>query len=330
MGAQGSSGFAHVLTSAVDWLVGLVRSHDLALQDREEQLDLVDPARMRRRVVRMPSGVRGEPRTRVLRAVTGSVVEHEVDLQHRVDSRVDLVEERAEVDGVVLAGDRLGEDLAAMHVERGEDAGGAVTDVHELSARQLAGAGGLVAVAAFLGLDRGLLIHREHQRPLRRVEIEAAHVADPVPEPGVIAAVQPAAYAGQVDIHGGEDPPHLRHRHLDPLGPQRVSDLEIGPGRDRISGVAFGSRDRRHLHASVVIQPARAAAARRVHEPVDTLVAAMDDNIPGGTLGRSSTAALLSTSNLLRRCSGAASFYVESVYLTTAAPGHQPVHQQGS
>jgi len=202
--------------------------------------------------------------------VAGTVVQHDVDLQCRIDAAVDVVQERAEVDRVVLARDRLGEDLAAVHVKGREQRGGAVADVLELAASKLPGFGGLVRVAALLGLDRGLLINREHQCPLGWVEVETTHVADAFPKRRVITAVQPATDARQIDVHCGEDVPHLRHRHLDPFLAQRLGDLEIRPGRDRIFRVALRGRDSGHLQPRVVIKPARSTTARGIDEPVET------------------------------------------------------------
>ncbi|MGH9113346.1 MAG: hypothetical protein ACRDZN_13790 [Acidimicrobiales bacterium] len=44
----------------------------------------------------------------------------EVDGQRWIDAALDVVEERAEDDRVLLAGDQLGQHLARVHVERGE------------------------------------------------------------------------------------------------------------------------------------------------------------------------------------------------------------------
>ena len=124
----------------------------LALQNGEEYLDLVDTTGVWRREVDDPSGMSGEPDLGVVRAVTRSVVENNVDLHRGIEGPVDLVEELAEVLRVVLSRDRFGEHLAGVDVAGSGQRRGAVADVLPLAESSTAWWCWLVFGLAFFGL----------------------------------------------------------------------------------------------------------------------------------------------------------------------------------
>ena len=226
---------------------------------------------MRWREVRNPAGMRGEPRLRELRAMARAVVQHDMNLQCRLDAAVDLVEERTEVLRVVLPRDRLREDLTVVNVQRSEQRRCAMTDVLPLDSLAAPWGGGLVLVFAFLGLHRGLLVDRQHDRVVGAVQIDATHVADPIPEVGVITTVQPAAHLGDIDVHRLEDPADLRWGNLDPVGEQRVGKFDVSPHGHGIIVFLFRCRDRGEFHAVVMADPSGASAASPVLQSVEPI-----------------------------------------------------------
>lgn len=76
-----------------------------------------------------PSGMGDEPCFRVFRGVTGAVVEHDVNVECRIDRGLDLVQEPTKVHGIVLAGDRCSGDLPGVNVKRSEQRCCPVADV---------------------------------------------------------------------------------------------------------------------------------------------------------------------------------------------------------
>src|SRR3954465_15021710 len=86
-----------------------------------------------------------------------------------------------EVRGVV-AGRVAAQHLPGVHVQGGHQAGGAVSDVFEFPPRHASRRGRRGGVFAAARGDRGLLIHRQHQGVVRRIEVEPAHVHRPLPK----------------------------------------------------------------------------------------------------------------------------------------------------
>jgi hypothetical protein len=95
--------------------------------------------------------------------VAATDVHDEVHLEGGGNGGVDLFEEPDEGLGVV-AGGVGGEHLTGVHIERGHQAGGAMTHVFELLAYRPARCRRSGGVRAAAGLDGGLLIDRQHQR----------------------------------------------------------------------------------------------------------------------------------------------------------------------
>ena len=77
------------------------------------------------------------------------------------------------------------DNLARAHVQGGEQVGGAVPDVVVRAPLDLAGAHRQHRRGRHRGLDLRHLIHAQHQRPVRRVGVQANDVAHLLHEQGV-------------------------------------------------------------------------------------------------------------------------------------------------
>ena len=114
-----------------------------SLQDREEQLDLVEPRRVRRGVVQEHAGMRVEELLDGRGAVRGEVVDDAVQLEVTWGLRDKVGEELDEVGASGRVGDPSG-DGAVVDVEPGEEHGGAVTDVPVVASPPRTSTAGLV------------------------------------------------------------------------------------------------------------------------------------------------------------------------------------------
>src|SRR5450755_4999450 len=104
-----------------------------------------------------------------------------------------------------------------MHPQRGEQVHRAITGVLVITPGALALARHRQRVRARqpLRLDRGLLIDREHQRILRRVDVQAAHLAAALLEVRLIEiGHHPVLRAVRTDLRATQD--HMRLRLRDP------------------------------------------------------------------------------------------------------------------
>src|SRR3982075_1664176 len=101
----------------------------------------------------------------------------------------DGIEEVAELPGAeaVLG---LADDLARPRIECGEQDWGAVALVVVGAALDLSGAHGQQLRGTIEGLDLTLLVHAQHQRTVRRIEIQAHDVAHLVEEQRVAAELE--------------------------------------------------------------------------------------------------------------------------------------------
>jgi hypothetical protein len=95
----------------------------------------------------------------------------------------------------VVVADGLGDDLAGVHIQRGDDRHGAMADVLEFAAGYPAGRSAVFGVLAATGADRGLLINAHHDRSGGPMQVEVAHCGGFDEEAGVVGAGQPAAHA---------------------------------------------------------------------------------------------------------------------------------------
>src|SRR5258705_10097039 len=160
---------------ALSWLSELKEAPLSALfgQDREPDLDLVEPRGTGRREVEAHVGMAREP-TVVLRLVGVEIVEDDMDLAARMGGN-DAVHEVEELDpspASVLPARHL----AGGDVEGGEQGRRAVPRI----VVRLAGGGAAVrqlekALGALQRLDRRLLVDRQNQRTLGPVDVEPDH-----------------------------------------------------------------------------------------------------------------------------------------------------------
>ena len=118
----------------------------------------------------------------------------------------DRVHEREELDPAAPLG-VLGRDLARGDVERGEQGAVAAPPVLVRLAVERAAIGQLeVALGAFQRLDRRLLIDREHDRMVRRRQVQADDGGGLGREFGV-GRNAPGPAAGEVDPLGAQETP---------------------------------------------------------------------------------------------------------------------------
>ena len=106
-----------------------------------------------------------------------------------------ILQELAELDRAV-AGVQRPDHLAGRDVERGVQARGAVADVVVAGPRGGAGQHREHRLGAVEGLDLGLLVHAQHQRPFGRVEVEPDDVADLVDEQRVFRQLPRSSLCG--------------------------------------------------------------------------------------------------------------------------------------
>ena len=104
-----------------------------------------------------------------------------MDLQTLGDLAVDGVEELQEL-GVAVPRQALADHRAGQHVQGGEQRRGAVALVVMGHRARPSGHHRQRRLGAVQGLDLGLLVHAQHDRLLRRVQIQADHVDELVVE----------------------------------------------------------------------------------------------------------------------------------------------------
>lgn len=157
---------------------------------REQVPDLVQPARIGRREAHVEARVAFQPCVHARRLVGPVVVAHHVHVEPVGHLGVDLPEERDEL-GVPVPAVRGADHGPVGNVHRGEQARGAVPHVvagappgHSRHHRQ--GRPG-----APERLDPALLVHAQHDRALRRVQIQTDHVMHPVREQQVVRQTPP-------------------------------------------------------------------------------------------------------------------------------------------
>src|SRR3972149_6193956 len=143
----------------------------------KEALDLVDPRGTGGREVQLKAGMTKQPALDERRLVGAVVVEDEMDVECSGNVGVDGVEELPEFDAA-MPSVMLGDDLAGLDVQGGEERGRAVADVVVGTTLDLAGAQGQDRLRAVQGLDLRLFVHAQNQGPIRRVEIQPNDVAN--------------------------------------------------------------------------------------------------------------------------------------------------------
>ena len=250
--------------------------------------------------MQVETGVSGQPRGGGRRLVGGVVVADQVHVEVGRYLLVQPGQELGELDRAVAAVDRA-DHRAGGHVEGGEQGGDAVADVvvgaplgHARHHRQ-------DRCTAVQRLDLRLLVHRENQRLLRRIQIQPDNVADLVDELRIVAELK-GVHQMRLEPERLPHPPDRRarqpglgrHRRPRPVGRIRRSrlqrrhdhllDLIVGDparrARPRLIGQALqppvqetpaplGHRLRpdTHLHGNVLIGPQAILLRTAQHDP---------------------------------------------------------------
>ena len=141
----------------------------------EEALDLVDPGATLGSEVQMEARVSQQPALDQRGLVGPVVVEDEMDLQFLRHVVVDRVEKLSKLDAAV-ASMMLGDDLAALDVERGEERRGAVTDVVVCSALDLSRSQRQDRLRAIQSLNLRLLVDAKDRSTIGGIQVEADDV----------------------------------------------------------------------------------------------------------------------------------------------------------
>src|SRR5450755_2923941 len=155
-----------------------------------------------------------------------------------------------------------------MHPQRGEQVHRAVARVLVVTpgARALARHWQRVGAGQALGLDRGLLIDREHQRVLRRVQVQAADLAAALLEVRLVEiGHHPVLGAVRLDLRARED-----HVRLGLRDPHLLAQLTVRPALAPLPGLGLrwtGARLRDQKRPLVRAVRQRAPRPRRVLEP---------------------------------------------------------------
>ena len=217
------------------------------LQLAEPGFDGVEPGRAGRREMQVKAGMGSQEVPNRFGRMRAGVVDDQVQGQLRRRGAVDLREQLAEFGSAMAPGDAA-EHLAGGHVEGSIQIRGPVSLV---VVRQRSGAARFhrqSRLRAVERLDLRLLVDREHQRVVGRVEVEPDHVDDLLGKlrvPAELEGLEPM----RLDVGRPPDLPHLplrdprvaRHQprapvgRLDghPLGGQKQNALDGARGDDR-------------------------------------------------------------------------------------------------
>ena len=172
------------------------------------------------------------------RLVRPVVVEHEVDVEVLLHAPVDALQEADELLRPMprLA---LADDEAALHVERSEQRRGAVALVVVGHRRRAALLQGQARLGAIERLDLALLVDAQHQRPVRRVQVEPDDIGHLLLELRVVRDLEPA-HKVRLQAGLGPDAPHARRadahlgRHRSPAPVRRVRRRLVGRLRQHL------------------------------------------------------------------------------------------------
>ncbi len=193
----------------------------------EETLDGIHPRGRGRSEVKRPIGVVLQPFVDLGRLVGGNVVEHDMNLGSRPDPLGDEIKEGEEFLRAVtldhLAGDLSGGDIKGRH-----QAGGAVAPVVVSAGLGMAGLHRQGRLRPSQCLDLCLLVHRDDDSVVGRVDVEADDVADLQLEPRV---------AGDLEC-------------LDPVGFQAVVLQDAEARRDMLEVIEARCKRRSTIVAS--------------------------------------------------------------------------------
>jgi hypothetical protein len=223
----------------------------------EPALDEVQPRRAGRREVQLKARMGGQPALDRRCLVGGVVVEHEVHVELGWHLVVDRLQEPLELERAVTGVQRA-DHLAAGRVERGEQARSAVALVVVRAALRHARQQRLAAIER---LNLGLLVDAQHQRALRRVQVQADDVSHLLDEQRVLGEL-PVLDAVRLQP---ERPPHPGHRRL--RDARHVGHLTRRPVRAPIRRRRF-QRPHDDLLDLGVSDRSRPSRPRLVEQPV--------------------------------------------------------------
>ena len=188
------------------------------LQDREPDLDLVEPGAVGRGEVKANVRVADAP-SLALGLMGREIVEDDMDLLARIggDDAVHEVEELDAPAALVMAGG----DLAGEDVESGEQGRGAVALVVVAVAAERSPVGQLeIALGPLQRLDVRLLVDRQHDGVVRRVEVEPDDLGGLGDEIRIVA-LAPRLARGEIDLVVSQETPDGLVRHIDQLSRQQ-------------------------------------------------------------------------------------------------------------
>jgi hypothetical protein len=123
-------------------------------------------------------------------------------------------------------------DPAAVHIQRGQQVRGAMSDVLVFLASGPAGCRRRRWLGAAARADPGLLIDCQHQRAVGRIEVQPADIGGPLPKPGHLTAGDPTANPVRLDVQVGQDPADLGRGDTNVA--QRVGELGVTPVAGRV------------------------------------------------------------------------------------------------
>ena len=118
-----------------------------------------------------------EPPLDVAMLVNTEVVQDQVDVELLRDRSIEGVEEQAEL-SIAMAEMELRHHGSVQRIEGRKQVNVPVASVVVRASLGEAGSEGQNGLSAVERLDLGLLVHREHDSALRRVQVEADHVVD--------------------------------------------------------------------------------------------------------------------------------------------------------
>ena len=275
----------------------------------------------------VPARSLGEPGLDQLGPVAGGVVHHDMDVEVVRHIRLDGVEEAAEL-GSAVARPAAADDGAGLDVQRGEQRGRAVAPVVVGAPLGLPRAQRQHRLGAVERLDPVLLVGTQHQRALRRAEMEADDVAhlldkqrigrelegpDPVrPQRGRLADA----------LHrGGRERGGPGHAARTPVGPPGRQRLKCGghhlghllvrgaPGRGSSGRPSRRRAAKRPRRAATVARatPSRSVMARLVNPAAASSTISARSASPRATFRRrcrASNSARSSSDNSIRTAFG--------------------------
>jgi len=147
---------------------------------REPALDLVEPARVGGREVKVKARMAGEPPFDLGMLMSRIVVGDQVQFKVGRDVSIEMFQKAQEL-LMAMARLTLGDDPAVDYVERREERGGAVAIVIVRYPLDIAEPHRQHGLGALQGLHLALLVHAQYQRVVRRIKIkpnDVAHLLD--------------------------------------------------------------------------------------------------------------------------------------------------------